>query len=542
MPCDQSSASGRSFSLASLMIPQEISISLNRKKECTPASDALTSTRSVGQSIWLNLERPPPLQFSQIGPQAHQSTVTTTTVEGPMDGTSVSNLQKFEDTQLNDVFLPFLQICRIFLLGAGLIGIATGIAPHDAETMPSHMRQACIVAASTCLVSWVYYTRLYQLRRLPMSLGYSLEGNTIAETMRYTNWTVCVALLTWVAFLLRGPFPSTRTHCELPSEWHSVTNYSQTGKSDIVQLSDYGYAPLGTRVCWSYTTWCKVGPIVTAASTAFGLPGWAAARRAREHMAEESSQRLIWANFFFGSICLTIAVVGSVLVALPMVEPYDSRERDSREYELAQYISLLWFVYPIVSCIRTIALGIGVTQAKVQQELGVSIKRVQGAQTLGTVDGLKSTSTWALTALAGIGVTVASVLQVGASILRSTYLAIVTAPRPRSAVALARISAAVNFGGPFSEIEKSAEEKIPLLAMSDLRIDPVQPAHISVKGRMPMAEYTPNDARRMRVHMPEVSPLCAQIFDSTIAIVDIGSQALVALGCAALVIPPVESI
>ena len=67
-------------------------------------------------------------------------------------------------------------------------------------------RLQCALTASACCISFVYYTRLYALRRLPVSMGYSLESNTVAESMRYTNWTIVIALLGVCAFLLRGPF------------------------------------------------------------------------------------------------------------------------------------------------------------------------------------------------------------------------------------------------------------------------------------------------------------------------------------------------
>ena len=43
-----------------------------------------------------------------------------------------------------------------------------------------------------------------------------------------------------------------------------------------------------------------------------------------------------------------------------------------------------------------------------------------------------------------------------------------------------------------------------------------------------------NTTQNMRMHVPEVSPLCSQGVDSAIAVVDIFSQALAALGTAAI--------
>ena len=106
------------------------------------------------------------------------------------------------------------------------------------------LRLQCAATAGACFISSLYYTRLYALRRLPLSMGYSLESNTVAESLRYSTWSVSISLLSLTAFLLRGPFRGVET-----------------------------WGPLGPNGGWqwTYAGWAFGGPLLSCLGTLVGL-------------------------------------------------------------------------------------------------------------------------------------------------------------------------------------------------------------------------------------------------------------------------------
>jgi len=122
-----------------------------------------------------------------------------------------------------------------------------------------------------------------------------------------------------------------------------------------------------------------------------------------------------------------------------------------------------------------------------------------------------------------VGFIIGSLYLAFATVVSAIYLAFVAAPDVKSTLAVTRLTALADGivghhgGGP--EFER-------LLPMSDL-----------VDQRLCDTVATAHDSS-LRLHVPEVTPLCSQGVDSTIAIVDIFSQAIAAFGCAAITLAP----
>lgn len=372
-----------------------------------------------------------------------------------------------------DAHLTIIQTTRVCLFGFGIVGIICAVGVTG--TNSSRYRLQCALTGAACIISTMYYQRLYALRRLPVAMGYSLESNTVAESMRYTNWTIVIAMLGICAYLLRGPF---ETEPAGPFPWWQ----------------------------WNYNTWIISGPLLSSAGTAVGLPGWHASRTARS--LQLRGRYAETAGWLFACFCfLCISGLTSIVNASMMLSPIPSdTTRTEDEIRLARAISALWFVYPIVSFVRTVAivLGAGDWGAEV-----IGAQRSERAQQRTRRAMLKS-MLW----------TVAGGLF---SMVRSSYLAFVAAPECKSTVAVTRLTALADGVMHPNDLEQAntTTDNVPLLPQSDLGNYNDEDSDLEVQTRM-------------RLHVPEVTPLCSQGADSTIAIVDICSQALTALGCAAL--------
>ena len=372
-----------------------------------------------------------------------------------------------------DAHLTIIQTTRVCLLGFGLVGLICAVGVSGENN--NRYRLQCALTGSACIVSTMYYQRLYALRRLPVAMGYSLESNTVAESMRYTNWTIVIAMLGICAYLLRGPFVTERSG---PFPWWQ----------------------------WDYNTWVIAGPLMSSVGTSVGLPGWHASRTARALQLRK--KYLQAAGWLLACLCfLCISGFTSLVNASMMLSDIpDDTTRRPQEIGLARAISALWFVYPIVSFVRTIAIVLGAGDWGVEV---IGAQRSNSAQER-TRRAMLKNALW----------TIAGGLF---SMVRSSYLAVVAAPECKSTVAVTRLTALADGVIHPHDLEQAntATDTVPLLPQSDL------------------GDYSNKDTdlevqTRMRLHVPEVTPLCSQGADSTIAIVDICSQALTALGCAAL--------
>ena len=426
----------------------------------------------------------------------------------------MSELRTYMYTHEIDAHLLVVQLCRVTLTVSGILTLAVAVG-SSAETTQRYRLQ-CATTGTACLVTSRYYTRLYTLRRLPLGLGYSLEGNTVAESMRYANWSVVIGLLTWCAFLLRGPFENDEGLTGGDSTYRAFSWWT-----------------------WSYSFWIGAGPLLSSGTTMLGLPGWHAARSSREAQKRGAyREAVVWFLAFF--LLLGISASVSVVIGLAMIAEGDGT-RPSRELDLSRFISMLWFVYPVVSCVRTTSLvfGIGSLQgSSVIGEGGAAGINVEPSAVRPVVAQGMAHRVWS-TASAGIGVV--------ASVVKAVYLAMVAAPSTGSALVVARLSATAEglanvsaekallrsfatssstIRAPVIGVEGDTDEEVrePLLvpdasALLDWTVAPVRQQALA---KLP--------ADMARLHRPEVSPLCAQGVDSIIALVDIFSQGLAALG------------
>ena len=431
-----------------------------------------------------------------------------------------------------DAHLTLVQLCRTCLMAAALVGYAAALAPIG--DVDPHVRLACISSATACASSTLFYSKLYALRRLPVYVGYSLEGNTVAETLRYFNWAICVALLTWCAYLLRGPFPKTARACMAP------VNITE------MDYLDYGHSVAG--ICWTYPRWRDVGPIISAAGTCGGLPGWHAVRSARvsiqQWRANPSRQHMVaaivWAMlscFFLGG-----GVFCSFTVGMPLLEPKPANRTD-KEHWLSHFISLLWFVYPMISLLRTIALGLSGLVGDAPQTTDQEVAQMSDQSSAWYYAISKAT-------IGATGLLIDGVI----SAVKNAYLAVVLSPSPNSAVAVSRLSSLSN-GSTFEDIQQMRRETFPLLPQSNLckntrdsyallpqskhliGNDDTLAVALSGDGKHIGSVFDDaqlNEPDTPLLHIPEVSPLCTQAFDSIIAMVDILSQAIATFACASL--------
>lgn len=386
-----------------------------------------------------------------------------------------------------DAHLSIVQTCRVCLAGFGLVAFCAAVGAGEARS-----RLQCSLTSSACFLSTIYYSRLYTLRRLPVSLGYSFESNTVAESMRYTNWTIVIALLGVCAFLLRGPFNQPLVG---PFSWWQ----------------------------WPYSTWKLAGPLMSSAGTIVSLPGWHASRTARSYQLQGSKRKAcMW--LLICALFLTISAGSSLLTASIMLQPLqtDPPARTENEIILGRSISALWFVYPMVSFARTIAiiLGAGDWGAEV-----VGAQRPPHFYNSEVRHAHPRVSNLLNTAIDGMFV-----------FLKNTYLAFVASPECKNTIAVVRLSAMADgiIAPNALEDTDAAASRVPLIS-NHVHTGVRHTSQRSVHNRE--NEQDVYSVSNMTVHLPEVTPLCAQGVDSTIAIVDIFSQAISALACAALTLP-----
>ena len=209
----------------------------------------------------------------------------------------------------------------------------------------------------------------------------------------------------------------------------------------------------------------------------------------------------IAACFIFLGVSSSLSlIIGEAMLAPTAVEgdvdgaPF----RTHREVVFGKTLSALWFVYPVVSLLRTLALMLGAGD-----DWGARSSRVQSTTSV-IVFPRRLLSLLCSTL---------------AIMVRSTYLACVTSPVTKSTVAVTRLSGVAD-GINWRQAEGESDQLLPMTDLFN-----------------PEFETSSRDLQ-MRMHVPEVSPLCSQGTDSVIAFVDIFSQAFAALGCAFLTLTP----
>ena len=210
-----------------------------------------------------------------------------------------------------DVHLIIIQVARACIFGMGAVVTLAGLA---SEAHP-RQRLQCALSSGVCLLSYTFYYHLYLIRKRPLYAGYSLEGNSVVDALRYSSWAVEIALLAWIAFLLRGPF----------AEDH--------------------FAGM------SYATWTTNGPLFASVAVLLGIPGWHAAR---SYKRDQDCASATWLVVAF--ILLVSGLSLSIFVGVAMRWPGRDGERQSTERRSAVWIASTWFIYPLISFLRTLCI------------------------------------------------------------------------------------------------------------------------------------------------------------------------------------------
>jgi len=241
----------------------------------------------------------------------------TINLSSPLLGKDVS-AREWQTESIPDAHLLVLQICRATLAAGFLLSILTCITTQQSTV---RFRLQCALAATACGVSSLFYRHLYELRRLPDYAGYSQEGNTVSNALRFTSWAVTIAMLAWIAFLLRGPFAG--------------------------DPSDY----LGLE----YAQWLYIGPILATSNVLLGIPGWEAARvfsGTSTFTCTRLVSLLVAILFLGGGACISLTI--NVAMHMPTTSARTVSERN-----LARWLSWIWVAYPALQFLKTIAVYVG---------------------------------------------------------------------------------------------------------------------------------------------------------------------------------------
>ena len=451
-----------------------------------------------------------------------------------------------------DAHLTIVQFCQVCLIGFGLVGALTAVASQGPGQLQRHRLQ-CAVASAACFISTRFYRRLHILRRLPNMTGYSLEANTVAETMRHVNSAIVTTLLGFCALMLRGPF------------------------------IEPAYGPFNLW-SWSYTTWRFIGPFFSFASSFLSLPAWHASRVTRKRwlqivesrrirQAPEGDLRLT--SWFIlcpqqytpvlGWLLTTIvfastSILFGLTIASVIWQPIDKTQRTETEELLGRCISSLWFVYPCVSLLRTLGVMAGQEE---RSYLSVT-STCKGVYEPSLYDEIRNNSLWwapfgtcffapRLCAVCdSLWWSVPFVCGILLQTARSFYLALVTAPSVENVATVAHLAAAVDGNHAASVAWKYSEAhvsqvKYPYgsnqgsdygLHHEHLMLKHGDGGDSSSRGLVSFDRYQDFENRNSNfpheAHIVytqgEVAPLCSQAVDSLLAFIDIISQSITTLG------------
>lgn len=224
-----------------------------------------------------------------------------------------STSQSWQHESVPDAHLLIIQVCRATLAAGVFMSVLACITTTESDP---RIRLQCALIATACAVSSLFYRHLYELRRLPKCNGYSQEGNAVSNALRFTSWAVTIALLAWIAFLLRGPFQD------------------------------------GTYLGLSYGEWLYVGPLLATLNVLLGIPGWEAARVFSGSNGMSCTRIvavMLAALFLGGGLCISI-LINRAMHMRP------TTARSSSDVNLAQWLSWIWVAYPFLQLLKTVAV------------------------------------------------------------------------------------------------------------------------------------------------------------------------------------------
>jgi len=223
---------------------------------------------------------------------------------------------RWQDESVPDAHLLMIQVCRA-TLAAGLIMSVLACVTTMVET--PRIRLQCALSATACAVSSLFYRHLYELRRLPDYYGYSEEANSVSNALRYTSWAVTIALLAWIAFLLRGPFNDEKV------------------------------------MGWTYNEWLYIGPLMATVNVLMGIPGWEAARV----FSNQTGCRCSRIGAFFISTVLLLGGFGISVILNYALRAGPTDARSASETTLANWVASVWIAYPTLQGLKTLAVFFG---------------------------------------------------------------------------------------------------------------------------------------------------------------------------------------
>jgi len=402
---------------------------------------------------------------------------------------------------LGDVNLVTLQVCRASLLVAAAVAFVGSLG----ATVPNNLRLACAASGAACVLSMRFYTRLITLRRLPNCLGYRLESNAVAEAMRVANWTVVVAMLTWSALLLRGPYES--------------------------EESTAGVLLLRLR----YAQWRTLGPMLMGFTSLLVIPVWHLFGLIHIPTATRC-QRLVWIGLAI--FCLVTIALISADVYASIVEPTQSctpncSQTKREQLEFVVISCSLWIGYSVLAVLRGIV--------RVGNSCMPMLRDPNALRAIGFTDErAERTADRALYLYNG---SFGGCLQRAAQLGRHVYLGFATLSiRTYDANAMQRLAAWAEFGGPLPD---TTHHNTPPKRPNTTKSPPIEndltdwpEASDVFEESVPLMSTMRTAAKQhqtsLRTNEPELTQVCTQIFDSLLALLDVGTQALVAFGYATL--------
>jgi len=404
---------------------------------------------------------------------------------------------------LGDVNLVTLQVCRASLLVAAAVAFVGSLG----ATVPNNLRLACAASGAACVLSMRFYTRLITLRRLPNCLGYRLESNAVAEAMRVANWTVVVAMLTWSALLLRGPYESQET----------------TAGTMLLRLR--------------YAQWRTLGPVLMGLTALMVIPVWHLFGLMHIPTATRC-QRLMWIGL--AMLCIATIALISADVYAGIVEPTQSctpncSQTKREQLEFVVLSCSLWIGYSILAVLRGMV--------RVGNSCMPMLRDPNALKAIGFTDErAERTADRALYLYNG---SFGGCLQRAAQIGRHVYLGFATLSiRTYDANAMQRLAAWAEFGGPLPDTTHHSHSTHPTrhhpTKSPAIQGQPTDWSEASdfLEESVPLMSTTPTVVERyqtsLRTNEPELTQVCTQIFDSLLALLDVGTQALVAFGYATL--------
>ena len=488
--------------------------SASLRKDGLPRGAAPDEVRTVIRPV-VNLSgsRHPPLVLSGITPGVVGENERVQTAETAMNFGIDEALEwgarrSIENFGVRDANLVVLQISRAGLLVAALVALIGSIAPET----HSHLRLATAASGAACMLSAWYHNRLMTLRRLPSGMGYLMESNSVAEAMRVANWTVVVALLTWSSLLLRGPF-----------------------ESDVTRV--------GFLFKLTYSQWCTFGPILTACTSILTIPLWHFGRFAVRTQLSTGERIMcvvivsviLFFSFSFSTAVLTAITNGGHLcedmpttthtTTTTVRESTDGCVRTEEERAFASFSCTLWFGYTTLSVLRATFGALGSCRTLDASD------RHDALETLETLRWRERV--WYAMRWAG----------------RWTCLALFSNSNGIQNKAAVEMLHSLADGGDMTMYtlvsqrasrECDGEHVHPPRTRAMLTMTPSDDGTGIDRGddSSDTRDNLHYQSQLPGLHRAKVSHMCTQAVDAGFAILDLLTQGVVAVGCAALALPP----